>query len=547
MQRLIPRASTRQLVLITIACVIAAAVAVSVFGSTVPAGASSHREAPFISTDPQADSTDVYAFVSPDNPETVTLIANYIPFQQPASGPTFFRFGEDVLYEIDVDNDGDAKPNLSFQFRFDERYTNPDTFLTLNTGPITSLDDPDLNRKEFYSVSVLEGEDAQNDPQRQGKVIADGLQVAPYNVGPASYPEGYGPVAEEAVNTLDNGMKVFAGPRDDPFFIDLGGAFDLLQFRALQGLQPVDDFSGLNVHSIALQVPKSMLRGPDSPVIGVVSDSYRQQTRVLQNLEPDGPPVAGPEEVAPSEGPFVRISRLDIPLVNEVLIALRDKDRWNNSDPTDDAQFLEYIQNPELGGLIEQVFGIEVPDAPREDLVTIFLTGIPDLNQPANVVPSSQLRLNMDTPPSASPSPLGVLGGDNAGFPNGRRLSDDVVDIASTAVAGGTPFTPEFNDEAHMLSDGVDSNDVPFLDTFPFVNVPHDYVGASYPQIDDALRGMDRIVMPETGGVPYTGDKPDAGADEPDKGEKSNAGADEPGKGGVLRGAWQKVTGLFTG
>jgi hypothetical protein len=537
MQRLIPRASTRQLVLITIACVIAAAVAVSAFGSTVPAGASSHREAPFISTDPQADATDVYAFVSPDNPETVTLIANYIPFQQPASGPTFFRFGEDVLYEIDVDNDGDAKPNLSFQFRFRTEVANPDTFL-YNTGPITSLDDPDLNRKEFYSVSVLEGEGAQNDPQRRGTPIAEGLQVAPYNVGPASYPEGYRPVADQAINTLDNGMKVFAGPRDDPFFVDLGGAFDLLQFRALQGLEPVDDFAGLNVHSIAIQVPKSMLRGPDSPVIGVVSDSYRQKTRVLRNLEPNGPPSptleGDPADEATTSGPFVKISRLDIPLVNEVIIPLRDKDRWNNSDPADDEQFLEYVQNPELGDLIELLFGIEVPDAPREDLVSIFLTGIPDLNQPENVTPASLLRLNMDIPPSASPSPLGVLGGDNAGFPNGRRLSDDVVDIELTAVAGGTPFTPEFNDEAHMLSDGVDANDVPFLETFPFVNVPHDYVGASYPQIDDALRGMDSIVMPDTGGEPYTGQKPDAGADEPDKG-------------GVLQGAWQKVTGLFTG
>ncbi len=215
-------------VLATILCVIAMALAGGVFGAPGRTAASSHREAPFISLDQPADATDLYAFVSPDRPDTVTLLANYIPLEVPASGPNFYRFGDDVLYEFNIDNNGDARDDLTFQFRFRTVFNNGDTFL-YNTGPITSLDDPDLNQEQFYSLSLLEG-DTQNSPQRQGRVLADNLQVAPYNVGPASYPNGYRTVANQAIYPLDNGIKVFTGPRDDPFFIDLGGTFDLLQF-----------------------------------------------------------------------------------------------------------------------------------------------------------------------------------------------------------------------------------------------------------------------------------------------------------------------------
>ena len=472
-------------VLATILCVIAVALAGGVFGAPGRTAASSHREAPFISLDQPADATDLYAFVSPDRPDTVTLLANYIPLQLPASGPNFYRFGEDVLYEFNIDNNGDARDDLTFQFRFRTVFNNGDTFL-YNTGPITSLDDPDLNQEQFYSLSLLEG-DTQNSPQRQGRVIADNLQVAPYNVGPASYPNGYRTVANQAIYPLDNGIKVFTGPRDDPFFIDLGGTFDLLQFRALQGLPPVDDLAGLNVHTLALQVPIAMLTrsgarpsGPKDPnaIIGVRTTSYRQTTSVLRPVGAPGPAFP---LVRSSEGPFVQISRLDLPLVNEVVIPLRDKDRWNGSLPINDAQFLRYVQDPELARLLNQIFGLNVPPTPRADLVAIFLTGIPDLNQPANVTPSSQLRLNMAIPPSANPSRLGILGGDNAGFPNGRRPLDDVVDIELRAVAGATPFQPaQFNDAAHQLGDAVNANDVPFLNQFPFLNAPHDYAGASY-------------------------------------------------------------------
>ncbi len=469
--------------------VVAIAITGGVFGASESTDASSHREAPYISTDPVADATDVFAFVSPDDPDMVTLIANYIPLQLPASGPNFYNFGADVfggdvLYEINVDNNGDARDDMSFQFRFRTEINNGDTFL-YNTGPITSLDDENLNIEQFYSVSVLEGEGGED---REGRVIAEDLQVAPYNVGPASFPEGYQQVADEAIHEIGDGvddqqdedgaMKVFAGPRDDPFFVDLGGTFDLLQLRAIQGLDPVDDLAGLNVHSIAIQVPKSMLRGGDDPVIGVRTTSYRRSTNVLRDVGEPGDPLP---EVKESEGPWVQISRLDNPLVNEVVIPLRDKDRWNASEPSDDAQFLEYVTDPELGRLFESVLNLDVPEPPRNDLVSIFLTGIPDLNQPENVTPSSQLRLNMDIAPSDEESRLGVLGGDTAGFPNGRRPADDVVDISLRAVAGGTPFTPEFNRAPNNeLGDGVNANDVEFMESFPYLAAPHDYAGATH-------------------------------------------------------------------
>ena len=493
MRQLTLRSSTRQLMLAAIACVIAAVVAGGIFGFSRPAEASSHREAPFISGDPEADATDVYAFRSPDNPDTVTLMANYVPLEVPAGGPNFYKFGDEVTYDINVDNNGDAEDDLTFRFRFDSRTDNGDTFL-YNTGPITSLDDSDLNQKQLYSVSVLKGDDKKGS---QGKVLAENLQVAPVNVGPASYPEGYGKVADQAIYDIGDGIKVFAGPRDDPFFVDLGGTFDLLQLRALRGLEPKDDLAGLNVHTLAIQVPISMLKGPDDSVIGVYSASYRQSTGVLRNIGKPGKPFPDPRA---EKGRPVEVSRLDNPLINELIIPLKDKDRWNASEPADDAQFLGYVQDPEPARLIHQLFGVSVPPTPREDLVSIFLTGIPDLNQPKNVAPSSLLRLNMDVEPSAKPNPLGVLGGDNAGFPNGRRPADDVVDSELQALAGATPFTPEFNDKDHKLSDKVDANDVPFLDSFPYFSAPHAYTGATNGEAAST-----------TSGKPSTGEKASVG------------------------------------
>ena len=459
------RASARHLVFIAIAFVVAA-VALGVSGIWKPTDASSHREAPFIGGDPQADATDVYAFRSPDRPNTVTLVANYVPLEVAPAGPNFYKFGDDVLYEINVDNNGDAKDDISFQFRFDSRVNKRNTFL-YNTGPVTSLNDPDLNLEQFYSVSVLRG-NAHSDPSRKGRVIATRRQVAPANVGPNSYPQGYADVASQAVYTVRGGIKVFAGPRDDPFFADLGGIFDLLQ-----GISGEDYLANLNVHTIAVQVPINTLKGPNDSVIGVRTTSYRQSTSVLRPIGQKGTMGTDPQT---SKGPWVQLSRLDMPLVNELIIPLSDKNRFNGSKPGFDGQFLNFVRNPEPAGLIESILGVDVPPNPRNDISTIFLTGIPNLNKPAQVKASSQLRLNMAIPPSDAPNRLGVLGGDNAGFPNGRRLADDVVDIELRALAGATPLTPNFNKPPNnTLGDGANANDVPFLDSFPYVATPQAY------------------------------------------------------------------------
>lgn len=465
MQSLTLRSGKRQLLLILFALAISA-VALGIVGASKPADASSHREAPFIGGDPEADATDVYAFRSPDRPDTVTLVANYVPLEVAAAGPNFYKFGEDVLYEINVDNDGDARDDLSFQFRFNDRINNGNTFL-YNTGPITSLNDPNLNQEQFYSVSMLKGSDHDNS-LRQGQVIDKNLQVAPANVGPVSYPEGYRKVANEAIYTIGGGVKVFAGPRDDPFFADLGGIFDLLQ-----GIEGEDYLADLNVHTMAVQVPISMLKGPKDSVIGVRTTSYRQSMSVLR---PIGNPDSKLNDPRSTKGPWVQLSRLDMPLVNELVIPLKDKNRWNGSEPRFDSQFAKYVLDPEPARLIEAILGVNVPSPPREDLATIFLTGIPGLNKPAGVEASSQLRLNMATQPTDNPNRLGVLRGDNAGFPNGRRLVDDVVDIELQALAGGTPLTPDFNKAPNnQLGDGVDANDVPFRNSFPYLADPQAY------------------------------------------------------------------------
>ena len=439
----------------------------------LPTHASSHREAPLISEDPVADDTDAYAFVSPDRPDTVTLIGNWIPLEEPAGGPNFYKFGQDVLYQFRIDNNADAVPDIIYEFRFETKVLNSKTFL-YNTGPITSLDDDHWNVRQTYSVSRVD--------HGKRSVLASGLSTPPDNIGPRSTPN-YDTLASAAVHTLDNdgGAKVFAGQRDDPFFVDLGSVFDLAGLRPFNQAhlvkQPkangVDGVAGYNVHSIALQIPIERLTangqkptGPSDPnaVLGVWSQTERRKTKVL------GKAGAQPK----TSGDWVSVSRLGAPLVNEVVIPLGQKDRFNASVPAKDAQFLSFVQNPEPAQLIPVLYpGVTVPPAPRSDLVSIFLTGIPNLNMVPNGKPAEYLRLNTAIPPSAKPSPLGVLGGDNAGFPNGRRLADDVTDIELRALAGATPFTPQFNKAPNnLLGDGVDTNDKPFLSTFPYEATP---------------------------------------------------------------------------
>jgi hypothetical protein len=436
-----------------------------------PGRASSHREAPLISQDPEADNTDLYAFVSPDRPNTVTIIANYIPLEEPAGGPNFNAFGDDVLYSINIDNTGDGEDDINYQFRFKTRVRNPNTFL-YNTGPITSLGDSDWNMPQTYSVTRVKG--------GSSKKLGDNLSTPPVNVGPRSTPN-YADLAEDAVHTIDGGIKVFAGQRDDPFYVDLGSVFDLAGLRPfnpahiipLPQAKGVDDVSGFNTHTIAIQIPISQLTGPHGEkTIGIYASALRQKTRVLRD---DGG--------IDNSGPFVQVSRLGEPLINEVIIPLGKKDFWNRSDPADDSQFANFYLNPEVTGLENGLYP-PLDDASatnRTDLVAILLTGVPGLNFTGSAQ-ADLLRLNMGIAPTAAVGKgkrLGVLDGDLAGFPNGRRLEDDIVDIELRALAegygsflNGLLGLPNRSPN-NTLGDGVDKNDLPLLKRFPYVGTPH--------------------------------------------------------------------------
>src|SRR5574341_1463348 len=432
----------------------------------------SHREAPAISKDPVADNTDVYAFVSPEKTDTVTMIANFIPLEEPAGGPNFFQFGDDVLYEIKVDNDGDGIEDIAYQFRFKTVFRNPNTFL-YNTGPITSLDDPDWNIRQFYSVTKV----VRAGGAKKKTVLGTDLLTVPNRIGPRSTPDYETNLVPPAIHDLPGGVKVFAGQRDEGFYVDLGAIFDLATLRPFQNLHLIpppaatgeDDTKGFNVHAIAIQVPKTHLTrdgsNPTDPanpksIIGIYASASRRKVTVL--------PGENEMEKEIKAGPFVQVSRLGEPLINEVIIPLGKKDFWNRSDPKDDSQFVQHYLHPELQKLLPILYPGVFPnlatDPSRDDLVAILLTGIP-----AGVVPgfpgnftgatkADLLRLNMAIPPSYtdpnvgtdSPKRLGLLGGDIDGFPNGRRVFDDVVDIEFRAIAGVTlPFVnPSFTPDA---------------------------------------------------------------------------------------------------
>jgi hypothetical protein len=445
---------------------------------------SSHREAPEISKDPVADSTDVYAFVSPDRPDTVTIISNYIPLEGPAGGPNFFEFGDDVLYSIYIDNDGDARPDITYQFQFSTQVRNPDTFL-YNTGPIGSLDDTNWNRRQFYSVS-------RSDRKNSTTMLGDNIPSPPCNIGPRSTPN-YAGLASAAVRDLASGETVFAGQRNDGFFVDLGAIFDLADIRPLQNLHfvstaptdSVDTLSALNVHTIAIRVPIRMLTKdgsvPTDPlsgkaVLGIWAGASRRKVRMTE-----GPNHSG-------TGPWVQVSRLGNPLFNEVIVPMGRKDEWNATYPADDEDFAGYVRQPELAKLLPVLYPGVFPHlagltASRDDLVAVLLTGLP-----AGIVPGFQnftgptladmLRLNVAIRPTSSPKPLGILGGDLAGFPNGRRVADDVVSIELKAVAGATyPLVnPSYSPDSAVAAVQQYLMPAPgrYQSTFPYLGLPYD-------------------------------------------------------------------------
>jgi hypothetical protein len=442
--------------------------------------ASSHREAPLIAGDPRADNTDLYAFVSPDKTDSVTIVSNWIPFEEPNGGPNYYPFAEHTQYQVHIDNNGDGKPDVTYTWTFANHVRDAANQFLYNTGVVNNITDPTLN---FYQTYTLVKRTAKGATW----VIRDGL-VAPSFTGKASMPN-YAKLRSQAILPFDNGKsKSYAGQADDPFFLDLR-VFDLLYGGNLSEAGH-DTLSGYNVNTLALQVPKSDLalgnNATNNPVVGIWSTTNEKSFHV----------VGGGADKA--IGKYSQVSRLGNPLVNEVVVPLKYKDAFNSIAPWQDhtvAPVVQKVLDPIVPKLIQAIYGIKAPATPRNDLVEIFLTGIAknaptldgskapiqaDLNSQVlnkdvnakNFVPSEELRLNMAVPVSATPNRLGVIGGDFQGFPNGRRLTDDVIDIALQAVEGaaqtGTIVAPL------AAGDGVNANDKAFGTTFPYVALPNE-------------------------------------------------------------------------
>jgi hypothetical protein len=449
---------------------------------------SSHREAPEISKDPVADGTDVYAFVSPNRPDYVTLIANFIPMQAPDGGPNFYEFGDDVLYEIHVNNRGDATRDVSFQFKFSTKVRNDKTFL-YNTGPIDTIGSPNWNRPQFYTVTRI---DWKGDKVRKETVLGKGLRVPPVNVGARSTPN-YAKLSAQAVHGVKQGARVFCGQRADAFHVDLGSIFDLGALRPLNeahlismpNMNGVNAVQSFNVHTIALEIPiKQLTRDGSQPksalskkaVIGVWATASRRKSQVWDKAK--GRYVG--------HGPWEQVSRLANPLFNEVIVPMAEKDEWNARPPWDDKRYTKYVNKPELAGLLPVLYPGAFPnlakyDKPRADLNAVLMTGIPKGVVPGfqnftGAVQADMLRLNVAIPPTAQPNDLGLVAGDAAGWPNGRRVNDDVVTVALRAVAGLTiPLVdPSFKPDgaAGAVADGTSNTNAAVTEDFPFLGLP---------------------------------------------------------------------------
>jgi hypothetical protein len=391
--------------------------------------ASSHREAPLISEDPTADNTDLYAFRSPDNPSTFTIVSNWVPGEDPAAGPNYYTFSQSARYNIYVDRTGDGRPEQTYSFRF-----------KTPTGPYF------LGATQQTWTATLNGK-----PFASGKTPIN--NIGPRQNGFAGVKD-YEAAAEKTIVTK-NGVKIFAGQRDDPFFADVGAIFDLVAIRKAGTTGDKgggkDFLSGYNVHTIALQIPISQV-DTKSHTIGAWSSTDRRNVTVNGKVRPG----------------WTQVSRLGEPLINEVVIPTGLKDLWNRTTPAQDEQFVKYYKTPILAAVLNKLYKLGVPEKGRDDLVAVLLTGIPKVTFTGST-PADELRINLAIPvtPADKASRMGVLGGDNAGFPNGRRLADDVVDIEEQAVAGF------LKGKKVPLGDGVDANDVANLGHFPYVAAPH--------------------------------------------------------------------------
>ncbi len=411
-----------------VALAVALAAVAAIFTIGPAAGsASSHREAPLIAEDPSADLTDLYAFRSPDAPNTVTLLANVIPGEDTAAGPNWYTFSPGARYNIKIDTDGDVKPNVIYRFQFQTK-----------TGPFFLGD-----TAQPYTVTRIEG--------GKSKIVARGT-TPPNNIGPRSTPN-YRALADKGIISFGGGSKAFAGQRDDPFFGDIGAIFDLVAIRKGTGNAGggKDFFSGYGVHTFGVQVPIAELNAKNSTV-GVWSSVERRK-------------VTTRGQKTRNSGSWVQVNRLGNPLVNEVIIPTGLKDLWNAQQPWNDSAYKKYHETPILAAVINKLYKLGAPETGRDDLVAVLLTGVPKLNYTGPKL-ADVLRLNLGIPVTANPNRLGVLGGDTQGWPNGRRLGDDVIDIAEQAVGGflkGTKLP---------LGDGVNAGDTKLMSSFPYIADP---------------------------------------------------------------------------
>jgi hypothetical protein len=491
--------------------IVAALVAI---GVAVPLSlGSSHREAPLTSIDPTADDTDVYAFTAPEAQHSLTVVANWVPFEDPAGGPNFYKFDPRARYYINIDNNGDGKPDVRYRFTFKDHVRNANSFLYA-APTVDSIDSPNLNVYQTYNVDRLvygnggggnrEADDSRKSGkhhkrhhkshrrshhrkgskhhrknhlrggERSSREIVEDAFVAPNNVGPKTIPD-YNKVADQAITPLPSGGRVFAGQRDDPFFVDLGATFDAINIdkpgRPGIGLGNngggKDDLAGYAVHSIVLQVPERDVTNngeqvdsanSKNAVVGVWASTERRRVQVIGSNDNND---------NGNGNDWVQVSRLGNPLVNEVVIPLGKKDFFNSQSPADDAKnFGQYVLNPEVARLMNALFNLGVKETGRTDIVQALLQGIPGLNQQTGK-PVDTIKLNLGTPPASNPKRLGVLAGDTAGFPNGRRLTDDVVDIELRVIAGALIGNNV------PLGDGVDQNDKAFSNQFPYLAAPN--------------------------------------------------------------------------
>lgn len=471
--------------------------------AVAPAGASSHREAPFLTKAPKVDGTDFFMFRSyaAGRQDYVTLIADYMPFQDPFGGPNFYQFDENGLYEIHIDNNGDGKEDITFQFRF--KNTSKHTALSvggkqvkiplINSSTISGVNPASLNVRETYTIDMVKGDRRGGTRTRLAAVNgATEFDKPVDNIGEKTFggPNGYETYANQHIYDINvpgcGTGRVFVGQRKEPFYIAVGQIFDLFNLNPLgpETSGNRNDLEGKNVTAIALEMPIACLTAPGEPVIGGYTTASVRQGRLVNPT-----PASGLNNASKEGGAWTQVSRVGMPLVNEVVIGLDDKDRFNASKPKDDAQFIDYVTNPVLPAVVETLFpSAKAPtNFPRTDLVTVFLKGLPGVNQPKNVVASEMMRLNTSIAPTAqsAQSPLGVAAGDNAGFPNGRRPADDTVDLSLRVSMGALCVLTGANDSLGVgckpgdapagglkLTDGVRKTAADYKGVFPYLNTP---------------------------------------------------------------------------